>query len=246
MTGTSAPVRLRPFLSYYGGKWMTSGRYPSPLHATVVEPFAGAAGYSTRYADRQVVLIDSNPHVAGVWEYLIRTPASEIRSLPLLAAGQSTADLPVCQEARWLIGWWVNKGVAMPNLSLSAWARDPRYASQFWGPKIRQRLALQVDRIRHWRIVCGDYREAERLDLPTSATWFIDPPYQGTPGRRYPHHQIDYPSLAAWCKALTGQVIVCEHEGADWLPFSPVGETYSTVARRNPDRPALREMMWSA
>lgn len=234
---------LRPFLSYYGGKWMIARRYPPPLSQTIIEPFAGAAGYSTRYPDRQVILVDSNPAVAGVWDYLIRTPAREITRLPLLEPGQTTTDLRVCQEARWLIGWWVNKGAATPHLSLSAWAREPRYASQFWGPKIRARIASQVDRIRHWRVIHGHYTEAPTI---RDATWFIDPPYQSDAGRRYPHNRISYPALAAWCKARTGQIIVCEHEGADWLPFTPIGQTYSTVGRRTAARATPREMIWTA
>lgn len=234
---------LRPFMSYYGGKWMTARRYPAPLHSSIVEPFAGAAGYSTKYPDRLVTLVDANPQVAGVWAYLIGTSREQIERLPLLEHGQAVADLPVCQEARWLIGWWVNKGVSTPHQTLSAWAREPRYASQFWGPKIRARIAGQVDRVRHWRIIHGDYRE---VALPERATWFVDPPYQGAPGRRYPFHAVDYSALATWCKARSGQVIVCEHEGADWLPFAPIGETYSTRGRREPGRVTPREVVWVA
>jgi hypothetical protein len=235
---------LRPFMSYYGGKWMTAGRYPAPMNSTIVEPFAGAAGYATRHANRRVVLVDASPQVAGVWSYLIRASRDEVESLPLLEHGQSVNDLPVCQEARWLIGWWVNKGAAQPYLTLSAWARDPQHASQFWGPRIRSRIAEQVGSIRHWEIIQGNYRAAEYLNTPDT-TWFIDPPYQSDAGRRYPFHHVDYPELAIWSKARTGQAIVCEHEGADWLPFASVGETYSTVARRTVGRATAREVMWT-
>lgn len=37
------------FFSYFGGKYMRSTHYPSPNYDIVIEPFAGAAGYSTRY-----------------------------------------------------------------------------------------------------------------------------------------------------------------------------------------------------
>ena len=59
MTCTSHPIspsqggqvtRLRPFFCYYGGKWRAAPKYPPPEHDTIVEPFAGAAGYATRYA----------------------------------------------------------------------------------------------------------------------------------------------------------------------------------------------------
>jgi hypothetical protein len=37
---------LRPFFSYYGAKWGLGRHYSAPAHWTVVEPFAGSAGYS--------------------------------------------------------------------------------------------------------------------------------------------------------------------------------------------------------
>jgi len=42
---------LRPFWRYYGGKWRAAPSYPSPRCETIIEPFAGAAGYSLRYPD---------------------------------------------------------------------------------------------------------------------------------------------------------------------------------------------------
>jgi len=126
---------LRPFFSYYGGKWAIARRYPAPLFDSIVEPFAGSAGYSLRYVARAVTLIDSYPAVVGTWRYLISVTPEEIRRLPLIEAGQRVDDLPVCQEARWLIGWWTNKAAATPHQTLSAWAREARYARQFWGPE---------------------------------------------------------------------------------------------------------------
>jgi 16S rRNA G966 N2-methylase RsmD len=59
-----------------------------------------------------------------------------------------------------------------------------------------------------------------------SATWFIDPPYEGA-GKHYKMGSslIDYNRLGEWCKTRDGQVIVCENSGASWLPFKEVGNT---------------------
>ncbi len=35
---------LKPFFCYFGGKWRAAPHYPTPKHAEIVEPFAGAAG----------------------------------------------------------------------------------------------------------------------------------------------------------------------------------------------------------
>src|SRR3990167_8941757 len=59
-TAIVKPSSLRPFWTYYGGKWKVGPRYPVPLHDTIIEPFAGAAGYSLRYFDRKIILIEKD------------------------------------------------------------------------------------------------------------------------------------------------------------------------------------------
>ena len=214
---------LRPFWAYYGGKWRAAPLYPKPLFDTIIEPFAGAAGYSLRYPDRKVVLVEKNPKVAATWRYLLRVSAAEVRALPDLGADQTVNDLAIVEEARLLIGWWINKGTAAPRIRASSNMRravaglepcDP--PSSWWGPQIRERIAWQVDRIRHWRLIEGDYTDAPDVD----ATWFIDPPYIGA-GKHYPTQPADFGALGTWCQTRRGQVMVCENVGAMWLPFQP-------------------------
>ena len=84
---------------------------------------------------------------------------------------------------------------------------------------MRDRVASQVDAIKHWRVIEGDYTEAPDAE----ATWFIDPPYNNKAGSHYPWgcDKIDYNALGQWCHQRRGQVIACENEGATWLPFRP-------------------------
>lgn len=103
------------FFSYFGGKFMRSRYYPTPRYRTIVEPFAGAAGYSVRHHTHDVVLYDTSPYVAGVWRYLLRTPASEILALPLVEPGDDVRALSIPQEAQWLIGFWINQGSSVPK-----------------------------------------------------------------------------------------------------------------------------------
>ncbi len=208
-------MSIKPFWCYYGGKYRIAPRYPAPLYSEIVEPFAGAAGYSTRYPDHRVTLVDADPTIAALWAYLIRVSAAEIRALPLEIA--SVDDIAGAPEARSLVGFWLNKGTASPCRTPSAWMRAGIRPGSFWGAEIRERIASQVDRIRHWKIIHGSYTAA-----PTSpATWFVDPPYAGKAGRHYRHNAIDFAHLAQWCRMLPGQVMVCENLGADWLPFRP-------------------------
>lgn len=212
---------IRPLFSYYGGKYLAGLRYPAPRHDTLIEPFAGSAGYSLRHYQRRVVLVDASEYVVGVWSYLIKTSAAEIAALPDLEPGQKINDLAIPQEARWLIGFWSNQAGTAPRQSMSAWGRGLK-AKHYWGPHVRARVAANVDKIRHWAVFHADY-----TDIPNgAATWFIDPPYQ-VAGKYYPKQVSDYAALATWCQERQGQVIVCEQEGANWLPFREFGNLRS-------------------
>lgn len=220
---------LKPFFTFYGGKWRSAKRlYPAPKYDTIIEPFAGSAGYSLRYPERRVRLFDTDPVIYGVWNYLINVPASEVLALPDLNEGQSVDDLNLPQEAKWLIGFWLNKGVSRPCKTPSKWMRLGTHSTSFWGPEIRERIASQIQVIRHWRVfnVGYTYALAPKSEL---VTWFIDPPYEGA-GQHYVHGAsgIDYADLAKWCKTRSGQVIVCENIGAQWLPFQPLGRLKAT------------------
>ena len=228
--------RLNPFFSYYGGKWRIAKRYPPPQHKMVIEPFAGSAGYSVTYADREVVLCDLNEKVCGTWDYLINVSESEVRAIPV--DFDHVEDLSIPQEARWLVGWWLAKGRSSPATSRSAWARDTRYKDRFWGQKIRERIASQVPRIRHWHIFQGSYEDLGNWE--DGATWFVDPPYNNQAGRYYTQGPsgVDYKHLAEWCRAREGQVMVCENEGAEWLPFTPFCSTAGV------SRSSSKEAIW--
>ena len=200
--------------------------YPAPLFDTIVEPFAGSAGYSMRYPDRNVVLVERDPKIAATWRFLLQATERDVLALPDLAHRQSVDDLSVCQEARWLIGWYCGRGMASPRKTQSVWIDNflaGRYGNQSspciaWGPAVRERIASQIGRIRHWTLIEGDYEQAPAVE----ATWFVDPPYQ-VAGKyyRFGSSLLNYEVLGEWCRSRRGQVIVCENVGASWLPFVP-------------------------
>lgn len=235
-------MNLRPFFSYYGGKWRAAPRYPAPIHRMIVEPFAGSAGYATRYPDRDVLLVDINPKVVEVWKYIIGSTAAEIRALPDVV-DEIPAGLP--QEARWLIGFWLNHGSQRPCERPSRWMREGKWRDSFWGPAIRERVASQAEHIRHWRATLGSYADPRFVGNVSKTTWFVDPPYCGPAGRHYDKDALDYEHLGRWCRALKGQVIVCEGPGATWLPFREFGTTSGT-SRRGILRPKRSmEQIWT-
>jgi hypothetical protein len=215
---------LKPFFCFFGGKFRAAKKYPRPKYGRIVEPFAGGAGYATRHHQLDVILCDVDPILYGVWHYLTRVSRAEVLALPLLIAGEDVQTLThIPQEARWLIGFWLNKGMTAPCRTLSAAAAgmvESGRSAVYWGAPVRERIASQVEYIRHWKVVNDSYAEASNFP----ATWFVDPPYQKRGVRyRFGSKGIDYTALGAWCRARQGQVIVCEQHGADWLPFEDFG-----------------------
>jgi site-specific DNA-adenine methylase len=228
---------MRPFFCYYGGKFRAAPKYPQPVHETIVEPFAGAAGYATRYYDRRVLLFDVDPKIVGVWRYLIRTTSKEILRLPTdIQHVDELVGQP--EEAKWLIGFWFNKGCNRPGLSRSKWARE--YPEGFWHERTRLFLAEQADLIKHWKIYQKSY---EDIQYSGTATWFVDPPYNNKAGALYQHHNVDYKALGKWVKTRLGQVIVCENQGADWLPFTFLGHMKSLEGKNGKKKSA--EVIWT-
>lgn len=219
------------FFPYFGGKFRRSKLYPRPQHATVIEPFCGGAGFATKYRHRNVILSDTNPVVVATWDYLIHARSSEIRRLP--AAIQDLDDYPkLIPEQRYLIGWWLFRGCVHPRRRLSSW-QPLRSPGSYWCATVRDRLAVQVNEIRHWKVSCHGYDRCP----PWIGTWYVDPPYTEM-GKHYTNKFDEYQDLAEWCGRRRGQVIVCERKGADWMDFRPLPGDDAEVYFHRPQTPA--------
>jgi len=208
---------MMPFFKYFGSKYTLSAKYPAPV-GTVCEPFAGSAAYSVRHNVRDAVLIDKDERVCELWEYLIGVSSAEILSLPDIPAGGRVSEQKwPCNGARLLVSCWVNTSPFRDMLSEYRHAfRHPDKVALWWGSLGKQRIASQLDGIRRWRVIQGDYTQA-----PDTETTFVDPPYQ-VQGAGYKHgpKSIDFAALGQWCMARQGLVIACEQAGADWLPWN--------------------------
>jgi hypothetical protein len=172
-------LSLNAFFLYFGSKSHLARRYPPPRQETIIEPFAGGASYAVRYHHRDVVLVEKDPVTAAIWRYLLGATAREILALPDLRASERVEDLVCTQEARWLIGRWIDYGAKAPASKRTPWATLNEHTS--WGRTVRARLAAQVGKIRHWRLIEGDYTLAPDIE----ATWFVDPPYEKAVGNMW-------------------------------------------------------------
>lgn len=224
-------MRLRPFFNYYGSKWRLAPHYAMPAYDTIIEPFAGAAGYATLHHTKNVTLYDASEEVCAVWRFLIDATPEMILKMPLIKPGQKVDDLDCSQEERTLISFWLGKANHSPRQTLSPFGIE-RYkiGPDAWGEKCRRRVSSQVGLIKHWRVECTSYAD---IDTDRKGTWFIDPPYEKK-GRHYPKgsNAIDFSHLRKWCESLRGQVIVCEHAGATWLDFTPLPGVQNQSSRK--------------
>ena len=226
MTKTS----LHTFINYYGGKWRAAPMYPKPEHRTIVEPFAGGAGYSLRYADHDVVLYEKDRDLVSMWKWLIQATPADVQALPVLPEFSHVDEIDAPHGAKVMIGFGLNAGAAESCKSPSKWVRYKPNGVESWSTRRRERVAKQVDFVSHWECHHVD----DYSDIPDQdATWFIDPPYQ-VAGRRYRHGSdgIDFPALAEWCRIRSGQVIVCENEGADWMEWTDAKSVRGTQGTR--------------
>lgn len=218
--------------SYYGSKSKIVHLYPKPKHGLIIEPFAGSARYALRYFDRDVFLIDKYEAVIKVWKYLQSASEKDILSLPHFKQGDNLNNFNLSPEEKLFCGFLVGKGRATPGNIATKFTTS---LQPTWIPYQLKRTAKSLFKIRHWKIMQGDYTDAPDVD----ATWFIDPPYSNG-GEFYKHSSsdLDFEKLRLWSESRLGQKIVCENSNSFWLPFQTLGNLQGT-------RKASTEVFWT-
>lgn len=229
---------------YYGGKANIAGRYPVPRGRVVVEPFAGAAGYSMHHLERgnidRVFLVEKDQRVANLWKRLLEMTPSEVLALPVPQVGDQTDDFFYMTTA-------TSNGVASSQ-RMTVTSRMPREIER-QKRRVARLLPFCQGRV---TITSGDYETAPRL---SEATYFVDPPYQphadkatskrtGSPqgmgyGPGCRASDLDYEQLGYWVTECPAHIIVAEQAGADWLPFHPLIEVHDAHGKPK------KEVMWT-
>jgi hypothetical protein len=219
---------VKPFFTFYGGKHRLAPLLGKPKYDHVIEPFAGSAGYSTYWESSNVTLVELDPVLISVWQYLQGASAHDIERLP--SRVMHVDDLPswVSQQEKWLIGYCLDHNLSRPGKSLCNWGRNSPKWRNYWSEDIQRRIINQLDRIRNWTIIQGSYEDAPDIE----GHWHVDPPYNNAAGQSYRFNHIHYGALSEWCRSRKGFVQVCEAAGATWLPFN----TFSSTAKSSPDR----------
>jgi hypothetical protein len=197
---------------------MLARYYPTPKFNTIIEPFSGSAAYTCFHLlkdpELNAILCDKDDNVAEAWDFLLKCSEDDIINYPKPKIGEYAYDFLI-------------KTCSVSNASSKCikMKYTERIDEVF---EIQKRRILKFLNIRS-RIIFkhGEYSDLENIE----GTWFIDPPYQvlttsNTPfsnGDGYSKDcgtcNINFQKLANYCKERKGQVIVCEKEGANWLPF---------------------------
>jgi site-specific DNA-adenine methylase len=227
---------------YYGGKRRLARFYPAPEYSTIIEPFAGSAAYSithlipakgaTASHVERVILVEKDPRVCETWDRLLKMDPAKVRDYPIPKAGARIDDF-----------------LLMTSACSNRIARQKEMVVTTRMPVVLKRMFKQIAAaLPHVKgrveIIQGDYTDAPDEE----ATWFIDPPYHvgsraQQRGMGYAEDcnsaALDYEALADWCRSRKGQKIVCEQDGAKWLPFAHLG-----VAARNSIGDSTTEVVW--
>lgn len=207
---------------YFGKKSRAARLYPIPKYPLVIEPFAGSMAYTLHHRPDEAIGIEADRRVVDLWNRSVKTKSVP----PKPEIGSATTDLLVklCSYSEHSL---TTEG---PMTVTSRMLRD-------WD-SVHERMI----RDGRWCRSHVSYRHGNYTSAPNvEATWFIDPPYQNANrrGYRFGGNLIDFSALADFVHSRQGQVIVCEQEGADWLPFENL---YSLASHRGSRR---TEMIWT-
>lgn len=217
-------------IKYFGSKYNLIKYYPKPIYSEIEESFAGSAPYSLRYWWLKITINDIDPNLSGLWTWLRAATPNDIISIPTnLPIGTNLLNLMFAPQAD-LVRRWQRTG-RNNCWTVSQWNGRPG----LWNETVRARIASDLVCIKHWNITSLPYHELPNIEC----THFVDPVYEGM-GSSYEYGStIDYDHLAHWCKTRLGQVIVCEREGAKWLPFKPLAKI------KNLKREECGEVYWT-
>ncbi len=226
---------LHPLFKWFGSKWSLAKRLPLPECDTIIEPFAGGAGYSLRHHEHFVTIAETDKHIHALWRWLIDDATeSLIREIPInLTEGADIRTFGLSAGQATLVKSWQRTNNIGDCWTVSPWGNKPGQ----WTANTRARVSEEVAAIKHWRLAYDGFRlleeGCEMEARASAATWLIDPPYEFN----YQYRQdFDHTRLHHLARRLPGQIIACEAREPktgrmpEWLPFRDF--TRSITSRR--------------
>lgn len=232
-----------PLFKWFGSKWLSARLMPVPERDTVIEPYAGSAGYSLRHASKRVILWEDNPLVRELWHWLTGPATPEaIREIPLgVEPGTDIRTLGLTRGQELLLKHWQRTNNVGDCWTVSPWGNKPGQ----WTANTRARVAEDIMCVKHWEV-----RRPEPEDMRW-ATIFYDPPYEYNYRYGFKPDAFDFADLATAAKhwGKNTQVIVCEARCPKtgiaplYLPFRDFGSRI-TSRRKAGCNTHSRELIW--
>lgn len=178
-------------------------------------------GYTFAHRPTEAIGVEKDSNVVALWESILQETWDPHKPALGSKTSQLFARLLTFSEHS-----LTSKQLTVTSRMLRDWEFNVRRAKDL---AVYARHAISYSQ--------GTYSDLGAVE----ATWFVDPPYQKANRRGYAcgASGLDFEELAEWCKNLPGQVIVCEQEGADWLPFRPL---YDLKSHRGS---VTREVIWT-
>lgn len=236
-------MKIGPLFKWFGSKWSGAKHYPAPLYDTIVEPYAGSAGYSLNYCDKNVILYDANKNVWALWEWLINYASYNpcaIKEIPIdIPAFTDIRTLGLSTGQELLLKHWQRTNNVGNCWTTSPWGNKPGQ----WTANTRARVTEQVTAIKHWKLLNNE------VEFESNHTYFIDPPYQFN--YQYGMHGFNWHNLGKQILNAPpfSQYIVCEArcpktgKAPTWLPFSD-GHRQVTSRRKAENSHHSKELIY--
>ncbi len=232
--------------SYFGSKSKIIHHYPPPRYNIIVEPFCGSTQYACRWGlERDVWINDKYQVIYRIWKYIQQATWNDIKSLPELSKGDDLRNFKQLSGAeRLLLGFCAGLCRTSPGNVTTSWGDKTSIQGEGFRRNgsvllLKRKLRLLIGSISHWKITCLDFR---KIRIAGNATYYVDPPYQNARSNYAIKNSSPnfYKQLAGYCRSRAGQVIVCEADQADWLPFRRLRVSYSSSGGRT-----IIERIWT-
>jgi hypothetical protein len=218
-----------PLFKWFGSKWLSSKTLPKPNHTSIVEPYAGGAGYSLRHSERKVIIWDEDPNLQVLWPWLIQASRADILGIPIeIEEGTDIRTLGLTVGQQMLLKHWQRTNNCGDCWTISPWGNGQ------WTANTRARIAFEVGAIQHWRFESPNWN-CERT------TYFLDPPYLYNYRYRTGMPEFDFSKMVENVHSVSrsSQIIVCEaicpktNRIPDYLPFTFFGNRITSRRKQN-------------
>lgn len=217
--------KINPLFKNFGSSWASAKHYPKPIEGLpILEPFAGGAGYSLNYHWFAVTIFEINPHVAGLWQWIINDATTQdILDIPLnVPEGTDIRTLGLSAGQQLMLKQWQRTNNHGNCWTISSWGSK----SGQWTNSTRSRVSEQIHAVKHWKF--------QPIDWAQQGTFLCDPPYKFN--YQYGIKDFDYSKLVDNISQIPqgSLIIACEAIGKggevpDYLPFQP---SHSQVTSR--------------